>query len=129
MLAGFLLLLGLCGGVERAGAKPGCHTERCRDRVWNRAHPFRSALASWYDAVGLGGAVACGGRYPGGMIVAHKSLPCGTRLRVCYRGRCVNARVMDRGPYVGGREFDLDAPVRGAIGFDGVGVIRVRLLR
>ncbi len=55
--------------------------------------------------------------------VAHKSLPCGTRLHICYQ-RCVVVRVIDRGPYVAGREFDLTAPVRYAIGMPGVGTVR-----
>ena len=87
-----------------------CHTEKCRDRVWNRQHPFRPALASWYDAVALGGRMGCPPyRYQGGYVVAHKTMACGTRVRVCFR-RCVTAYVGDRGPYSGAREFDLDKP-------------------
>ncbi len=52
----------------------------------------------------------------GGYIVAHKSLPCGTRIKFC-KARCAWARVGDRGPYVGGREFDLDSALASAIGF------------
>jgi len=34
-------------------------------------------------------------------IVAHRSLPCGTLVRVCNKdmSKCVQARVLDRGPY------------------------------
>lgn len=107
----------------------GCHTDACHERVWNRAHPFRPALASWYDAEALGGRLGCAPyRYRRGeLIVAHKTLPCGTRLRICFR-RCVTARVKDRGPYSGAREYDLDRGVRDATGFDGVATIRVRRL-
>lgn len=95
---------------------------------WSWTVPYRTALASWYDAVGLGGRMGCAPfTYQGGYVVAHKSLPCGTRLEVCFRG-CVEVYVGDRGPYVGAREFDLDKPVRDAIGFTGVQVIRVREL-
>jgi rare lipoprotein A (peptidoglycan hydrolase) len=34
-------------------------------------------------------------------------------------------RVIDRGPFVAGREFDLTAATAQAIGFGGVGTIRV----
>ena len=52
--------------------------------------------------------LACGGRLGAGTIgVAHKTLPCGTRLTLRHRGRTVRVRVIDRGPFVGGREFDL----------------------
>ena len=36
------------------------------------------------------------------MGVAHKSLPCGTKVTIRYRGRQVRVPVVDRGPYVGG---------------------------
>jgi peptidoglycan lytic transglycosylase len=57
--------------------------------------------------------------------VANKSLPCGTKLTIRYRGRTVKAVVRDRGPYVGGREFDLAGAVARRLGFDGVGQIWV----
>jgi len=41
--------------------------------------------------------------------VAHKSLPCGTMIRIedAATGRSVFARVTDRGPYIHGRVVDL----------------------
>ena len=89
---------------------------------------WRSSVASVYDGVSLGGRVACLGYWPGGMVVANKTLPCGTRVRFLYRGRKVTARVWDKGPFVAGREFDLDVGVQRALGFPvGVGVVRWRL--
>ncbi|HVP01222.1 MAG TPA: septal ring lytic transglycosylase RlpA family protein [Solirubrobacteraceae bacterium] len=88
-----------------------------------RLNAFRPALASWYSG---GGSLACGGSMtPGMMGVANKSLPCGTMVTIRYRGRQVRVPVVDRGPYVGGREFDLGPGVRGALGFDGVGTVWV----
>ena len=88
------------------------------------------ATASVYDGVGLGGRVACKGHWPGGYVVAHKTLPCGTRVRFLYRGRKVTARVWDRGPYVAGREFDLDVRVQRALGFPyGVASVAYRIVR
>lgn len=85
---------------------------------------LRAALASWYSA--YGGPLACGGtlRYdqPG---VAHRTLPCGTVVTIRYRGRTVTAPVIDRGPYVGGREFDLTGATARALRFGGVGTIYV----
>jgi rare lipoprotein A len=79
---------------------------------------YRRGLASWY---GLGGATACGfhARYG----VAHKTLPCGTKVTVRYRGRSVVATVHDRGPFVGGREWDLNGAVASRLGFDGVAYV------
>ena len=52
---------------------------------------------------------------------AHKTLPFGTRLRVCYSG-CVDVRINDRGPYIGARELDLSYGAARAIGLLGPGV-------
>jgi rare lipoprotein A (peptidoglycan hydrolase) len=85
-------------------------------------HAYRSALASRYDM--YGGALACGGSLGyHSLVVAHKTLPCGTKVRVRYRGRVVTATVRDRGPYVGGREYDLAGAVARQLGFNGVGSI------
>lgn len=79
---------------------------------------FRQSLASWYND---GGATACGFHAQFG--VANKSLPCGTKVTFRLGGRSVNAVVDDRGPYVGGREWDLNQNTAAALGFGGVGII------
>ena len=85
---------------------------------------FRSALASWYGPGLYGGSLACGGRLtPGTLGVAHKSLPCGTRVTLRHRGRTVRVAVVDRGPYVGAREFDLTSATRSRLGFSGTGSV------
>jgi rare lipoprotein A (peptidoglycan hydrolase) len=38
-------------------------------------------------------------------------------------GRTVTAVVDDRGPYVGGRQWDLNQNTAGALGFGGVGTV------
>ena len=82
------------------------------------------ALASWYGPGLYGGHLACGGTLgPGTLGVANKSLPCGTRVTLRYHGREVTVPVIDRGPYVGGREWDLTGATARRLGFDGVGVV------
>ena len=78
---------------------------------------LRPGGASWYG----GGSGACGihARYG----VAHKSLPCGTKVTLMYRSRSVTATVTDRGPYVGGRVWDLTPSVKRALGFGDVGTV------
>jgi rare lipoprotein A len=78
---------------------------------------LRPGGASWYG----GGAGACGIHAKYG--VAHKSLPCGTRVTLMYRGRSVTATVTDRGPYVGGRVWDLTPSVKRKLGFGDVGTV------
>ena len=79
---------------------------------------FQPTLASWYYD---GGTTGCGFHAYYG--VANKWLPCGTRVRFAYAGRTVTAVVDDRGPYVGGREWDLNQNTAAALGFGGVGVV------
>jgi hypothetical protein len=87
---------------------------------------WRWSFASRYDI--YGGAVACGGSLGyNDMTVAHKSLPCGTKVTIKYHGRTAHATVRDRGPYVGGREFDLAGAVARKLHFDGIGSIRVQV--
>ena len=54
---------------------------------------------------------------------ACRMLPCGTQVTFHYGGRTVTAVVDDRGPFVGGREWDLNQNVAGALGFGGVGTV------
>jgi hypothetical protein len=95
-------------------------------RLAGRLNVFRRAQASWYGPGLFGNRLGCGGRLaPGTLGVAHKTLPCGTRLTLRHRGRMVRVRVVDRGPYVGGREFDLTAATRARVGFIGSGPVIV----
>jgi rare lipoprotein A len=96
-----------------------------RERI-GRLNVYRSALVSWYGPGFYGQHLGCGGilRY-GQLGVAHKTLPCGTPVTLRYGGRSVRVRVIDRGPYVGAREFDLTAATKDRLHFGGVGSILV----
>ena len=71
-------------------------------------------MASSYGPGLYGNRLACGGRlWPSTHAVAHRTLKCGTPLRVCWRNRCQRLLVRDRGPFVWGRSLDLtEAAVR-----------------
>ena len=80
---------------------------------------YRLAGASWY---GGGGSMACGGTLTSATLgVANKTLPCGTLVTLRYAGRSVRVPVVDRGPYVAGREFDLTEATKQALGFGDTG--------
>lgn len=93
----------------------------------SRIHNYGITLvASWYGPYLYGNTMACGGvLHPWSMVVAHRSWPCGMRLTVCWQGRCVGASVQDRGPFVAGRDIDLGPGVARALGFQGVGLVKV----
>ena len=66
----------------------------------------------------------CGGTLDAGQLgVAHKTLPCGTMVTFKRGNRSVRVPVIDRGPYVGGREYDLTAATAQRLGFEGHGAI------
>jgi len=89
-----------------------------------RVNAYRGGNASWYGPGLYGNALGCGGTLSAGTVgVAHKSLPCGTKVTFRYRGRSVAARVVDRGPYVGGREWDLTAALKQKLGFPSTGTV------
>jgi rare lipoprotein A len=89
-----------------------------------RVNAYRVATASWYGPGLYGNRLSCGGRLtPGRIGVAHKSLPCGAKLTLRKGGRTVRVRVIDRGPYVGGREFDLTEATARRLHFRGHGAL------
>lgn len=90
---------------------------------------MRTARVSWYGPGFYGHTMAGGGQLtPTSMVVAHRSLPFGTRVQINYRGRTITAVVRDRGPFVSGRTFDLGPGTAKALGFSGVGTISYRIL-
>jgi peptidoglycan lytic transglycosylase len=93
-------------------------------RLLGRLNVYRRALASWYGPGLFGNKLGCGGTLSAGSLgVANKSLPCGTKVTFRFGSRSVTATVEDRGPYVGGREWDLNQNTAAALGFGGVGTV------
>ncbi len=83
--------------------------------------------ASWYGPGFYGNRTACGQTLrPGTQGVAHKTLPCGTKVMIGFRGRFVITRVIDRGPFISGRSWDLTGAIAKALRFESVGVGDVR---
>jgi len=102
--------------------------ERAR-RLRAEGGPWRTATASTYfEPQSIAGP---GGAYKGPAdrryLVAHRSLPFGTRVPVRYRGRMCGGTVLDRGPFVAGRTWDLGYRVARALGFSGVGRVEWRV--
>ena len=84
-------------------------------------------LSSWYGPGFHGRLTANGERYDMyGLTAAHKTLPFGTKLRVCFK-RCAIVRINDRGPFIGVRELDLSYGAAKAVGLVKAGVANVEV--
>lgn len=89
-----------------------------------RVYSYRRSFASWYGPGLYGNRTACGQTLTTGIVgVAHKTLPCGTKITFRLRGRTVTTRVIDRGPYVGGRDYDLTAGLKQKLHFGSTGQV------
>ncbi len=87
--------------------------------------PMRFAGATWYGPGLYGRHTACGETLTPTIIgVAHKTLPCGTAIKLVYGGRSLVTTVIDRGPYSPGNSFDLTNGARRALGFSGANRLR-----
>ena len=92
--------------------------------------PWYTSIASFYGAPLFGNGVACGGTlHPWTLGVANKTLPCGTKVVFQYGSRAIEVKVIDRGPYIAGREWDLTAATAVALHFPGLGPVRWRIVR
>jgi len=89
---------------------------------------YRPGIASWYGPTSRHATTACGVPLRRSTLgVAHRHLPCGTPVALYYKGRTLVVPVIDRGPYVKGRTWDLTRATHRALGGDD-GLIRVGAL-
>ena len=81
---------------------------------------MRPAVATWYDQAGT--TTSCRVKLERTTLgVAHRTLPCGTKLEFSFRGRSVMAPVIDRGPGDRRVSYDLTLAAARKIGFVSTG--------
>lgn len=86
-----------------------------------------TGIASYYHE---GRLTANGERFrPDGMTCAHRSQPFGAILRVTLRGRSIECRTNDRGPWIRGRIVDLSRGSARALGLSGIARVTVERVR
>ncbi len=84
--------------------------------------------STWYGPGLWGRRTACGVPLtPRTVGVANRSLPCGTRVTLAYRGRWRRARVIDRGPYRKGYGLDLTRKLAHRLGVIAAGTAKVKV--
>jgi peptidoglycan lytic transglycosylase len=125
LLAFFALFAGVVTGAQAATGGASGYEPPAEEDGEHTYGAWRYGGASWYGPGLWGRKTACGQTLrPGTMGVAHKKLPCGTTVKFVYHGKSVVTQVIDRGPYVKGRAWDLTKAASDALGFEGVGRVR-----
>jgi Lytic transglycolase len=95
---------------EPPEARPSPAQQRARTGTIKKNTWRLDPNVSWYGPGFYGKRTACGHAMTESLVgVAHRTLPCGTRItfKNPANGRIVTAPVVDRGPYVSGRQWDL----------------------
>ena len=83
-----------------------------------RVTVYRQAKATWFGPGFYGHRTACGEKLTRTLVgVAHRTLPCGTKVSLFYRGRTIVVPVVDRGPFAHGASWDLTAAAAQQLGF------------
>jgi hypothetical protein len=93
-------------------------------RQKDKANVYRKAVASHYGKGFYGSRTACGKRLKRKTLgVAHRQVPCGAKVTFLHRGRSVRVPVIDRGPFVRGRDWDLTTAAAKKLRVNGVAKI------
>jgi rare lipoprotein A (peptidoglycan hydrolase) len=125
LAAFFALFAGVVTGAQAATGGASSYDPPAEEEGDHTFGAWRYGGASWYGPGLWGNKTACGQTLrPGTLGVAHKKLPCGTTVKFVYHGKSVVTQVIDRGPYVHGRAWDLTKAASDALGFEGVGRVR-----
>lgn len=116
------------GAIALLGAVIGIGILHSRDgeaRSLPRPAGWYTAKAAPYEATPAHRRTVCGQRLTATTLgVAHPVLPCGVKIYIAFRGRQVLTQVIDRGPGVPGREFDLTKPLADRIDLHGTQTIK-----
>lgn len=91
---------------------------------------MRRDVATWYGPGFYGNELACGGILTRRTVgVAHKTLPCGSKVVIRHRGRFLRTKVVDRGPFVDGVRWDLTGAAAGKLGMTATSNVRSAIVR
>ena len=100
-------------------AASSSQAQAARSSVPRTLTVYRSARASWYGPGFYGNRTACGQRLRTRTVgIAHRRLPCGTRVAVRFGRRSMVVRVIDRGPYSRGVHWDLTGAAAKRLGLE-----------
>ena len=85
---------------------------------------YRPAVATFYGPGFYGHKTACGQTLRRNTLgIASRTLPCGTKVSVLYRGHAISVPVIDRGPFANHAQWDLTEATAKALGMTGTTTI------
>jgi rare lipoprotein A len=113
--------------AAQAAAAKTAAAKAAKPRVLRAIGGSFTGVASWYGSDTFTHRRTASGAWfeADGFTAASRTLPFGTKLRVCRGARCVDVVVTDRGPYIGGRVLDLSRGAAQVLGMIGSGVATV----
>jgi rare lipoprotein A (peptidoglycan hydrolase) len=115
-LTGLMTGLGMPCALATAASTGGASAPepRAHAKPARKVHP--SGIATWFGPGFYGQKTACGQTLTPAVVgVAHRTLPCGTLVKVTYNGRTLVLPVIDRGPYSHIANWDLTAGAAAAL--------------
>jgi len=125
LLAAMLTATALCASTVDALASTGGSVASGEPS----ATASTRSVATWFGPGFYGRQTACGQTLTPEVIgVAHRTLPCGSLVKLTYRGHTLIAPVIDRGPYRHGVTWDLTAGAAQALGVTGTARVHALLV-
>jgi rare lipoprotein A len=90
----------------------------------------KAAIATWFGPGFYGQRTACGQTLTPAVVgVANRTLPCGTLVKVSYKGHRLIVPVIDRGPYGhNGADWDLTTEAARTLGMEDTARIGARVV-
>jgi hypothetical protein len=108
---------GTPGGFAVRAIMSGAHTASAWPMV--KVIVYRMAIATIYGGP-WGSTTACGEKLHRSTLgVANRTLPCGTKISIYYKGRTIVVPVIDRGPYANHADWDLTTATAHALHMNG----------
>lgn len=106
-------------GFRRLRVKFGGDGDNRRASARDAIRVYEPDLATWYGPGFYGNRTACGKTLGYETLgVAHRSLPCGTKVSILFEGRTITVPVIDRGPY-SSADWDLTRETAERLRFSG----------
>ncbi len=106
-------------GADTGGAPTGGATSAPTGATPSLPKVRKTAIATWFGPGFYGQKTACGQTLTPLVVgVANRTLPCGTLVKVSYRGHRLVVPVIDRGPYANGADWDLTTEAAHTLGVE-----------